>query len=106
MAKEESKWGKNKATEMLRDGQPDGIGNKSNLKDWADYAKSNSYHADKAQLRHDIGTEGANADYRQGDVKHWKQPQRNDSKSRYWADPVNKAAVPNTTTGKGGSKRD
>ena len=47
--------------EMLRDGPPDGIGNKSNLKDWADYAMGNSYMPDKAQLRHDLGTEGANA---------------------------------------------
>jgi hypothetical protein len=28
----------------------------------------------------------------------------NDTKARYWADPINKAAVPNTYTGKGGSK--
>ena len=34
----------------------------------------------------------------------WQVPQRNDSKARYWSDPINKAAVPNTTTGK--SKRD
>ena len=33
-------------------------------------------------------------------------PQRNDLKARYWSDPINKAAVPNTVTGKGGSKGD
>lgn len=100
MAKEESKWGADKASEMVkRDGQPDG----KDLKAWSNYSTSNSYHCDKAQLRHDIGTEGANADYKAGDVKDWKQPQRNDAKSRYWSDPINKAAVPNTDTGK---KRD
>ena len=91
-----------KHLDKLRDGQPDGIGNKSNLKAWSDYAKGNSYMPDRAQLRHDIGTEVANADYRRGDDKDWKQPQRNDSESRYWSDPVNKAAMPNTYTGKGG----
>jgi len=29
--------------DKLRDGQPVGIGNKSNVKDWADYAKGNSF---------------------------------------------------------------
>jgi hypothetical protein len=87
----------------LRDGQPDGIGNKSNLNDWADYAKRNSYHADKSQLRHDIGTERANADYAANDVEDWRQPQRK-SEGRGWAEPVNPAAK--VYGGKGGSKRD
>ena len=78
-----------------------GTTTKDNLAGWADYAKRNSYHCDKAPLKANLGTEGANADYRQGDVKDWKQPQRNDANVRYWADPVNKAAKPNTTTGKG-----
>jgi hypothetical protein len=39
-------------------------------------AKGNSYMADKAQLKHNLGTHGANADYAAHDVKDWKQPQR------------------------------
>ena len=87
---------------MLGDGPPDGIGNKSNLKDWADYAMGNSYMPDKAQLRHDLGTEGANADYAAHDVEDWKQPQKQEE-GRGWA----KASEnDNTYTCKGGSKRD
>ena len=33
---------------------------------------------DKAQLKHNLDTEGANADYAAHDVKDWKQPQRKD----------------------------
>ncbi len=33
------------------------------LKGWADYAKGNSYMPDKAQLKHNLGSDGANADY-------------------------------------------
>jgi hypothetical protein len=44
-------------------------------KKWAPYAGKNSYHADKAQLRHDLGTEGCkanlNAKY-EGDRKEAK----------------------------------
>jgi hypothetical protein len=93
-----------KSIEKLRDGQPNGIGNKSNLRDWADCAKGNSCHADKAQLRHDIGTEGANADYAAHDVKDWKQPQRKEE-GRGWA-KAKATTSDNTYTGPGGSKRD
>jgi hypothetical protein len=93
-----------KSTEMLRDGQPDGIGDKSNLKDWAEYSKRNSYHANKAQLRHNIGMEGANADYAAHDDKDWRQPQRK-SEGRGWAKPGCDLSD-KTYTGKGGSKRD
>src|SRR5262245_941911 len=43
--------------DKLRDGQPDGINNTSNLKDWADYAKGNSFNQrqSKAQSKHDLG---------------------------------------------------
>ncbi len=72
---------------------------KENLAGWADYAKGNSYMPDKAQLKHNLGTEGANADYRAHDVKDWKQPQRK-SEGRGWTGKAD------TYTGKGGSKRD
>ena len=61
-----------------------GISNKDNLAGWADYAKSNSYMPDKAQLKHNLGTEGAKADYAAHDVKDWKQPQRK-KEGRGWA---------------------
>ena len=47
-----------KSIEMLRDGQPYGVSNKSNLKDWADYAKGNSYQCDKAQLKANLDSGG------------------------------------------------
>ena len=85
--------------DRLRDRQPDGIGCKSNLKDWSDRAKRNSFDqkASKAQSRHDLSADGCKADYK-GDWsdKDWQVPQRNDLKARYWSDPINKAAVPNT----------
>lgn len=78
-----------------------GIGNKDNLAGWADYAKGNSYMPDKAQLKHNLGTEGANADHASQDVKDWKQRQKQ-AEGRDWT----KASVTdNTYTGKNGSKR-
>ena len=53
-----------------------GTPTKDNLAGWADYAKGNSYTPDKAQLQHNLRTEGANPDYEAHDVKHWKQPQK------------------------------
>ena len=79
-----------------------GISNKDNLAGWADYAKSNSYMPDKAQLKHNLGTEGANADYAAHNVKDWKQPQRKEEGRGWTKDSV----TDNTYTGKGGSKRD
>jgi hypothetical protein len=35
-----------------------GIGNKENLASWADYAKGNSYHCDKAQLKANLDAGG------------------------------------------------
>jgi hypothetical protein len=76
--------------EKLRDGQPDGINNKSNLKDWADIAKGNSYRADKAQLRHDIGTEGSYSDPKINEAD--TPPLKPFKEGRGWAkmDPVTK----------------
>ena len=39
--------------------QIDGIANKGNNADWSARSKAHSYHADKGQLRHDLGGEGA-----------------------------------------------
>jgi len=46
----------NKSIDKLRDGQPDGINNKSNLRAWADFAKGKSFDQSdsKAQSRHDL----------------------------------------------------
>ena len=44
-----------------------GIANKSNNAEWSAISKKNSYHADKGQLRHDLGGEGAAKDYKSGD---------------------------------------
>ncbi len=59
---------------------------------------------DKAQLKHNLGTEGANADYAAQDVKDWKQPQRKDE-GRGWA-KAKPTTSDDTYTGPGGSKRD
>ena len=75
------------------------------MAEWADYAKGNSYQCDKQALKHNLSTEGANVDYAAHDVKEWKQPQKSEE-GRGWATPINKAAVPNTYTGKGGTTRD
>ena len=56
--------------------QIDGIANKGNNADWSARSKANSYHADKGQLRHDLGGEGALKDFNAGDVKDWRQPQK------------------------------
>ena len=54
----------------------DGIANKSNNKEWSAVSKSNSFHADKAQARHVLSGEGALRDFKAGDVKDWRQPQK------------------------------
>jgi hypothetical protein len=77
---------------------------KDNLVGWADYAKRNSYQCDKAELRHKVGTEGANADFATHDVGDWKQPQRKEE-GRGWA-KAKATTSDNTYTGPGGSKRD
>ena len=43
-----------------------GIANKANLKDWADYAKGNSYIGDKAQAKEQLSGKGADQDIKQG----------------------------------------
>src|SRR5262245_39630200 len=72
--------------DKLRDGQPDGIGNKSNLKDWADYAKGNSFdqRQSKAQSKHDLdasNTKGGESD----ETGLWEQPQRQ-AEGKGWTD--------------------
>jgi hypothetical protein len=84
-------------------GNISGVATKGNLKSWANYSKGNSYHADKAQLRHDIGTEGAAKDLKGDWSKDWQQPQKSEE-GQGWA-KINPAAKPNTYTTDSGSKR-
>ena len=46
-----------------------GTATKDNLAGWADYAKGNSYHCDKAELERKVGTEGAAADLKINEAK-------------------------------------
>jgi len=90
--------------DKLRDGQPDGINNESNLKDWADYAKGNSFdqRASKAQSKADLapaGTHGREND----ETGLWQQPQRQ-AEGKCWAD-LNPVLSDKTYTGPGGTKR-
>ena len=89
MAKNEDKWGK--AEDILRQrGYISGLGTKDNLKDWASYAKQNSFdqRASKAQSRDALeGVEGlheAEVDRISND-KDWKQDLRDDSRATYWS---------------------
>jgi hypothetical protein len=68
-------------------------------KKWAPYAGKNSYHADKAQLRHDLGTEGCKANLNAKYEGDWKEAKR---EGRCYATPINPAAT--TFTDKGGSR--
>ena len=77
------------------------IGNKSNLKDWADYAKGNSYHPDKAELKANLNGSGrAGRDDTQPEA-----PKVKTSEGRGWA-KAKATTSDNTYTGPGGSKRD
>jgi hypothetical protein len=60
------------------------------------------HHNDKSDLKRNLGTEGANADYNKHDDKDWRQPRRKEE-GRGWAKAT---TSDNTLTGKGGSKRD
>jgi hypothetical protein len=53
-------------------------------------------------LKHNLGTEGANADYAAHDAKNWEQPQRKEE-GRGW---TKASENDNTYTSLGGSKRD
>jgi hypothetical protein len=81
-----------KSISMLRDGQPDGINNKSNLKDWSDYAKGNSFSqtASKAQSRHGLSADGCKAELKGDWSDDWQQPQK-DSEGRGWRNPISQA---------------
>jgi len=59
---------------------------------------------DKAQLKQNLGTDGANADYAAHDAKDWEQPQRKEE-GRGWA-KAKATTSDNTYTASGGSKRD
>ena len=72
-----------------------GLATAENHKDWSCRARGNSYHSDKAQLRHDLSGEGAAAD--QKAVPEFPVGQRNtegQGRAR-----INVAARPNTFTG-------
>ena len=72
------------------------------LKGWANYAKGNSYHSDKAQTRHDIGTEGCDQDVAEGMPS---MPKQKDSEGQGYA-PIDTVTARNTyTSNNGGSKR-
>ena len=79
-----------------------GIANKSNFRDWADYAKGNSYQCDKAELKANLSP-GGRADAENDWSKDWKQPQRKEEGRGWTKDSVN---PDQTYTGKNGSKRD
>jgi hypothetical protein len=76
---------------------------KGNLRGWANYSKSNSYHCDKPQLRRDVSSVGAGKDVKGDWSKDWQQPQKS-QEGRGWA-KINPAANPNTYTTDSGSKR-
>jgi hypothetical protein len=98
-----SNW-QNKAKDILRSDQPEGISNAANQKAWSDRAKSNSYGNNKAQARDILSGVGVAKDAKGDWSDDWQQAQRK-TEGRCFA-PINKAAVPNTyTTDKGGSKR-
>ena len=79
-----------------------GIGNRFNLKDWADYAKSNSYQPDGAAVKHSLGSEGCDHDIEEGLPP---LPRQKDSEGKGYA-PIDKVTQRNTyTTNDGGTKR-
>ena len=57
------------------------------------------------KAKHNLGTEGANADFAAHDVEDWKQPQKK-SEGDGWAKPVNPEAAKNVYGGRGKSQRD
>ena len=75
--------------------QPDGIANKSNNSQWSARSKDNSYHADKSQLRHDLGGEGAAKDLKATETY---PSQVRKFEGRGWA-PMDKVTQANTFTG-------
>jgi hypothetical protein len=90
--------------------QPGGIASAENLRDWANYAKSNSveYGPIKAQSKEDLapcGTYGRENDYIVADeFSDWQEPVQK-FEGRGWA-KMSPTTADNTYTGKGGSKRD
>jgi hypothetical protein len=62
----------------------------------SEYSKNNSYHADKAQLRHDVSSVGAAKDLKGDWSKDWQQPQKS-QEGRGWA-PMDAVKKRNTFT--------
>jgi hypothetical protein len=85
-----SNWNEEKAKELTRKGPIAG----NDFKGWAEYAKGNSYRADKAQLRHDIGTEGAKTDFESGIPD---MPRQRREEGRGYAE-IDKVTAKNTFT--------
>jgi hypothetical protein len=74
---------------LLRDGQPDGINNKSNLKDWADYAKSNSYGNNKSQAKAQLdGSTAGKAESGIGIRSEGWQTKQKTSEGKCWSDSM------------------
>ena len=78
-----------------------GIGHKANLKEWADYAKNNSYMRDKAAVKTSLGTEGCDRDIVEGMPD---PPREKREEGRGWAD-MDSVTASHTYTGDKGSKR-
>ena len=48
----------NAASDKLRDGRPDGINNKANLRDWSDYARKGWRHYSEVSERYSYAGRG------------------------------------------------
>jgi hypothetical protein len=85
--------------------QPKGRGTQSNISDWQDYAKRNSFDQSdsKAQSRKDPAPVKAGQRISDWSVD-WQQPQKREEGKgwRHWSELSQR----NSYTGKGGSKRD
>ena len=85
--------------------QPKGRGTKSNISDWQDYAKRNSFDQShsKAQSRKDLAP--VKAGQRISDWSDdWQQPQK-DCEGKGWRH-FSEVSERNSYPGKGGSRRD
>jgi hypothetical protein len=79
-----------------------GFPTSNNLDKWASYSKQNSYHPDRQQLRHDIGTEGAGRDLAQGSPDVPRQKDTTQTKGwRHYSDVGKRCS----STGPNGTRR-
>jgi hypothetical protein len=75
---------------LSQSGYISGIAKRSNLDDWSQYAKGNSFdqRQSKGQSRRDLegvkGSHKAEVDWIPND-KDWQQDTRDDSRARYWS---------------------